>query len=73
MIASVSGSFSVMVVPSPRRLAICSEPCSASMPRFHHIQADAAAGDFGDLAAPSKSRLEDQGERLLLAQFRIGG
>ena len=68
MMASVRGSFRQNVVPWPGVSENFHRAFQPVQHALHHIQADAASGDFGDLLGGTESRLEDQFQNVAFAE-----
>ena len=68
MMASVSGRRMMKREPTPSSVLTSTVPRSASMLRSHHVHADAAAGQVGDLLGGGEAGLEDQVDDFLFGE-----
>ena len=68
MLASVSGTSRRNVVPLPGSLSTSTVPFQTFERGLHHVQADAAAGNFRDFIGGAEARRENQLQSLRLVQ-----
>ena len=69
MIASVSGSRMVNVVPWPRTRPDVDGPAQVLDPALDDVHADAAPGDLGDGLGGAEARVPDVGDQVAVGEL----